>query len=64
MSPIFAINIFRDVLDFSVATSFQVNNLNFFCMELVKQQFPAFWGKKIWESNSESEYLAQGQQTR
>lgn len=45
MSPIFAISIFRDVLDFSFATSFQVNNLNFFCMKFVKQQFPAFWGK-------------------
>lgn len=46
MSPIFTINDFRDVLDFSVATYFQLNNLNFFCMESVNQQSPAFWGKK------------------
>jgi len=33
-------------------------------MESVKQQFPDFWDEKIGESNNDSEYLAQGQQTR
>lgn len=71
MSLIFAIYFFRDVLDFSVVTYFQVSNLNFFCMESVKQHFPTFWGKKIhWESNNDSKsllfsyYLAKGQENR
>lgn len=33
-------------------------------MELVKLQVPFFEGEKICESNNDSKYLAQGQQTR